>query len=216
MAAVDPTDGKALIAALELLNKQAEEKENERYRASLQRVVDAIGRKLGCGEGDIGAVERAPSIAGDSHGLHGYYFVARWRLPSGHVLGYGRPSDSQREFGRYSNSPSDKFALMPPGTDLNGRVYFDTDCLIDAKNTGDQIPQEELQRAYRLQQLIPPQHLNALLVIQEEQCIRGSTFETANVAADADKAVEAIWPYKPRYTAPVKAKVQEVYYIETE
>ena len=35
-------------------------------------------------------------------------------------------------------------------------------------------------------------------------------------AADADKAVEAIWPYKPRYTAPVKAKVQEVYYIETE
>ncbi len=214
MAAVDPTDGKALIAALELLNKQAEEKENERYRFSLQRVVDAIGRKLGCGEGDIGAVERAPSIVGDSYGLRGVYFVARWRLPSGHVLGYGRPSDGQHEFGR--NAPSDKFALMPPGTDLNGRVYFDTDCLIDAKNTGDQIPQEELQRAYRLQQLIPPQHLNALLMIQEAQWIRGSSVNTVTVPGKTDEYVEAIWTYKPRYTAPVKAKVQEVYYIETE
>lgn len=208
MAAVDPTDRKALIAALELVNKQAEEKENERYRASLQRVVDAIGRKLGCGEGDIGAIEKAPSNTVNSHGLFGGPFVARWRLPSGHVLGYGNP--------HYLVEQMDQFALMPPGTPLNGSGGFDPACLIDARNTGYQIPQEELQRAYRLQQLIPPQHLNALLVIQEEQCIRGSTDETATGAADADKTVQAIWTYKPRYTAPVKAKVQEVYYIETE
>jgi hypothetical protein len=209
MAAVDPTDGKALIAALELLNKQAEEKENERYRASLQRVVDAIGRKLGCGEGDIGAVERAPWDAANKHGLHGGRFVARWRLPSGHVLGYGLPNVGPVAFGPYVSGPSDEFALMPPGTPLNGHVDFNRSFLLSAQSEGD------MRRAYALQQLITPAHLEALFVLRAKGCICGDADETGDEPGP-ESNVEYYWDRKPDYSRAVKMKVvtEEVYFYE--
>jgi len=207
MAAVDPTDGKALIAALELLNKQAEEKENERYRASLQRVVDAIGRKLGCGEGDIGAVERAPWDTANKHGLYGERFVARWRLPSGHVLCYGLPNVGPAAFGPYVSGPSDEFALMPPGTALNGHVEFNRSFLLRAQSESD------LQRAYALQQLIPPAHLEALFVLRARGCICGDADVTGDEPGP-ESDVEYYWARKPDYSRLIKVKKEDVYFTE--
>jgi hypothetical protein len=69
----------------------------------------------------------------------------------------------------------DEFHLMPPGTPLNGYVSFDGAYLILPRidSVGFSHSQSELQRAYHLQQLIPPEHLDALLFIYEERLIHG-------------------------------------------
>jgi hypothetical protein len=149
-------------------------------------------------------VERAPWDAANKHGLHGERFVARWRLPSGHVLGYGLPNVGPVAFGPY-----DEFALMPPGTPLNGHVDFDRSFLLSAQSKSDR------QRAYALQQLIPPAHLEVLFVLQARGCICGDADATGDEPGP-ESNVEYYWARKPAYSRLIKVKKEDVYYIETE